>query len=467
MGGGSSRPARQQLPAAVRRREEEDPRPTADTTSGISLSQAQKCTRCDLRIGANASTSVVTLTRAVDLTESDELTKEDVCPSAVRIEANGRSNLYNRTVGTANEFKELWCVIHVNGRDVTEFHRFGGPNIAQCGLDGFTEASRTSNGNNRQRIYCTGNGDYYYVQTNEAPNSGSGQYIPNKKLFIRPDKPFQMSFNGTSFAVTQMAIYRPSPIRIDNIQADAVLSLNDYSDPSATHVVLIPIASGVTYGAAGDFIGRVMENLNAFTMNETTKQYNPLTIPVGNDWSLTNVLPTGRGQDNNEVSVGYFQWTSGELERYPRIETPSLIRWGWRQKAGGVTTIMAYEPIRVSYATSTYLSMLPYAPSAESAPPPNSGYVFREGACLTCADRPSVDPAQLEKMKEDAKNAFLDPVKVIAALVALITAIAGFIATYYAISWVLDGGGRFLLDGTMGFSKWFVGVLKGEAQQQV
>lgn len=363
MGGGSSRPA------PPPRREEEDTRPTADSTSGISLSQAQKCARCDLRIGANASTSIVTLRRSVD--------------------------------------------------------------------------------------------------DPEKPPPAGERFAASKKMFITPDKPFQMSFNGTSFAVTQMAIYRPSPIRIDNVQADAVLSLNDFSDPEATHVILIPIASGVTYGAAGDFIGRIMQNVNAFTTNETTKQFNPLTVPVGNDWSLTNVLPTGRGQDNNEVSIGYFQWNAGELERYARIDTPSLIRWGWRQKPGGVTTIMTYEPVRVSYATSSYISTLPYAPSSESAPAPGAGYVFRQGACLTCSDKPSVDPAKLEAMREDAKNAFLNPVSVVAALVGIIVGAATLIASYYALSWVLDGGGKFLVDGTMGFSKWFVGVLRGEAQQQV
>lgn len=360
MGGGFSLPPK---------REYEDKRPTLDTLSGISLSQALKCNRCDLRVGANASTSIVTLRRSVD--------------------------------------------------------------------------------------------------DPEKPPPANERFAASKKMFIIPDKPFQMSFNGTTFSVTQMAIYRPSPIRVDNVQADAVLSLNDFSDPNATHVILIPISSGVTYGSAGDFVGRVMENVNAFTMNEATGQYYPLTIPVGNDWSLTRVLPTGRGQDNNEVAVGYFQWTSGELERYPRIDTWWYTVWGWRQKAVGVTTIMLYEPIRVSYATSSYIATLPYAPSSDSAPPPGAGYVFREGACSSCAEQPSVDPAQIEAMKEDAKNALLDPVKVVAALVGLITAIAGFIATYYAISWVLDGGGRFLLDGTMGFSKWFVGVLKGEAQQQV
>jgi hypothetical protein len=78
-----------------------------------------------------------------------------------------------------------------------------------------------------------------------------------------------------------------------------------------------------------------------------------------------------------------------------------------------------------------------------------------------------VDPAKLEKMKEDSKNAFLNPVAVVAALVGIIVGAVTLIASYYALSWVLDGNGKFIVDGTMGFSKWFVGVLKGEAQQQV
>lgn len=364
MGGGASRTA------PPPRREEEDARPTlGDATLGVSLSQAQKCSRCDLRIGANASTSVVTLFRSID--------------------------------------------------------------------------------------------------DPEKPPPANERFAASKKLFIQPDKPFQMSFNGTSFAVTQMTIYRPSPIRIDNVQADAVLSLNDFSDPRATHVILIPISSGLTYGPAGDFIGRIMQNVNAFTTNETSGEYNPLTIPVGNDWSLTSVLPVGRGQNNNEVAVGYFQWNAGELERYPRIDTPSLIRWGWRQKSGGVTTIMTYEPIRVSYLTASYIATLPYAPSSDSAPPPSPGYVFREGACLNCSEKPSIDPAQLEAMKEDAKNAFLNPVSVITAFIVIITSLAGFIAAYYALDLALNGGGTFIVTGVTSFSKWFVGVLRGEAQQQV
>jgi len=341
MGNESSKPP-------VETREVVDPYPVSDRSgTGVSVANAQKCRGCILKVGANASTSVVRLIPPVE--------------------------------STLNQQGEL---------------------------EGSPE-----------------------------------QLIGKNKMFIIPDKPFNMQFGPTRFQVTKMALYRPCPIRIENVQADAVLSLNDYSDPTASIVVLVPISSGVTFGASGDFVGRIAEYINAFIVDEASGNKLPQTVPVGNDWELTKLLPVAR--NNTEVSVGYFKYQSKKYERYVRSTTErdnvKTITYGWRPlRTGNFTTILLQEPVRVSYATSTYISYLPYAPSQYTAPPPPvNGYAFQKGACLTCSNPPGIDPAKLEEMQAMQKKGGLSPSTMVYIIVGLVTLLIGTIGMYYGLDFAL------------------------------
>jgi hypothetical protein len=286
-----------------------------------------------------------------------------------------------------------------------------------------------------------------------TPRASGGTRAANK-LFITPDKPFELTLDGKKITVTKMALYRPSPIRVENIQADAVLSLNDYSDPTATAVILLPISAAISYGTPGEFVGRIAENVNAFAVNESTGQYTPLNVPVGNDWSLTRVLEVA-DKTASQVAGGFFKWETAEYERFAKVNTPSLIHYGWRPKGASVTTILMKDPIAVSYVTSTYLSMLPYAPSSESAPPPSANYVYKGPICTTCKGPPKFDPAKIEDLKSSMKPP-ISPLDIVKGVAAALATILVLVAIYFALDFALKGNGQFLRGVSVSVSEFLV-----------
>ncbi len=214
------------------------------------------------------------------------------------------------------------------------------------------------------------------------------------KLLITPDKPFEFRFNGTSFTVNYMTIYRPSPIRVENIQADAVLSLNDYHT-APSHVILIPLSTANTFGLGANFVDRIMANVSGLAEDDT-----PISVSVGNDWTLNSVLPTAQDKSGKVlVSVPYFKWSGGELVEKLIKEFWFLKWYGWVPREGDTTTILLKDPVAVSGLTAAYLQGLPYVPSDKGAPAPMPGYVYQPGKCLTCANKPRVDPAKLEEIQ--------------------------------------------------------------------
>lgn len=466
---------------AISKRIQEDPKPTLEPIAGVSVSGAKECSDCVLSLGTNVSTSMVTLTRsatedaledAPSPCDADKSTERPGRQSALKVpgevacELNGLTT-YHRTVPRdqiaakthCDPGWEEWSREGLAGGASVKIRCFGpcpggqrinGGERWKCEDSNSTWNWGAARNENVQRDHRP---QYNVVLNPVASAARDVKWASNKKMFITPDKPIKLKFNRQEFTVSEMSIYRPCPIRIENIQADAVLSLNDYSTPGATHVVLIPISAGVSFGPAGDFIGRVMQNVNAFVMDESTKQYAPIEMPTGNDWAITRLLPTG--SENNVVASAYFTWTAGEFTPVTISESATHIHRGWQQK-NGITTIMMKEPALVSYMTSTYLTMLPYAPSAESAPPPPSQYKFKKGECLTCPGAPAVDPAKLEEAQEQAKKKWMAPSTLVNGMIGLIISLAGFIAIYYALSWALDGVGNPVVSAVLAGMKWLV-----------
>jgi hypothetical protein len=441
--------------------------PESNPITGVSVSGARECLDCVLSLGTNVSTSMVTLTRSATQDMLDEA--PSVCPDGFveRPAAKSPDNAkYPDEVGCQDG---NWFITYhrnvprdeIDGNQCAQNYSEQGRAVLE---DGSTTLNCFGPCPNGQRV--RGGSEWWRCEDIDTTWNWGGAYNEHigrdarpryalvlhpiasvarevkwgsdKKMFITPDKPIQLKFNGTEFLVKEMAVYRPCPIRVENIQADAVLSLNDYSTEGVSHVILVPISAGVSFGPAGDFIGRVMQNVNAFVMDETTKQFAPIQMPTGNDWSITRLLPTG--SENNIVAAPYFTWVGGEYEDVVVEQSANHIKREWRPKAGGITTIMMKEPALVSYLTSTYISMLPYAPSAESAPAPPTLYTFKKGECLTCPGAPSVDPAKLEALQEEAKNKWMAPSALVNGMIGLIISLAGLFAIYYGVTWALDGG---------------------------
>ena len=285
-----------------------------------------------------------------------------------------------------------------------------------------------------------------YQQTGEFP-------VGKGKLLITLDKPFEFRFNGKPFTVSYMTLYRPSPIRIENIQADAVLSLNDYHTQSS-HVILVPLSSSNTFGEAGNFVDRIMQSVQG--LDEDDK---PLAVTVGNDWTINKVLPTTQEKGGkNVVSVPYFRWQTAQLKETLVIDQPWQKVYAWLPPPGeGITTIMLKDPIPISLLTMTYLQLLPYVPSASGAPGASPLYLYKPGKCLTCVNRPTVDPAKLEDLKKKAADSRgVNPIMIVQIAFGIIAGAVALIGIYYGLKWALSGTGQSLGGGVLSAVRWLI-----------
>lgn len=483
------------------------PAPGAAVTNpvtGVSVEQAEQCDNCTLEVGQNSSTSVVTLTRSMpagQTSQSEQLIAQEIIGSNPCGQGATLGN--EKTVRGRNKYEKL-CV---QGGIRTYFRletveNIGNYNVPQCDEGDDELENRVGLENGRVRVKCgtrcpntdigcpneqqpnpyirtrcqhvcdrTGSGrrrrmdaepridagerPYYYITLVPKPVTAAPVYASDKKLFITPDKPFMLKFKSIEFAVNKMAIYRPCPIRIENVQADAVLSLNDYSDPTAKVVILIPLSATLTYGAAGDFVGRIMQNVNGFVYNEQKNTYNPITMSSGHDWQLTKLLESTQDANGvNTVSKAYFKWDTDAYEKYEVSRNSQIVQNGWRKREGtGITTILMQEPVGISYLTSSYLQLLPYAPSSESAPPPPVAYVYSPPKCTTCTRGPAITDEKLNALRMQAQS-LMDP-KTLAFLVSMFfIALVAMIAIYFALDSALGGNGRFFMSGPVSIAGW-------------
>jgi hypothetical protein len=205
--------------------------------------------------------------------------------------------------------------------------------------------------------------------------SASGGFSSITKAYIRPTIPFQFSFGKDSVTVNVMTLFHPSPIRIENVQHDAVLTLGDMSDPTAKVIVLIPLEGSLNSGTSGQFLARIASYIPGILRPGPTGIYEPVDAPTGKDWSLSQLLPVSPGKG---VTVGYFSWSSiPPLEEYEKryVRNPGF--WpdqqymGWRSNGpSGPRFVMLEKPIPVNPFDLQTIKMLPVTPSDEALPPP-------------------------------------------------------------------------------------------------
>ena len=358
-----------------------DPIPSGLGADGISLSQAVKCKDCTLEVDTNISSSTVKLTR-----ELGDISKTE-CASYIRdglkvsqgilglqeFLAKLRAGEYARE--TTTQDGQVYCqMLGISEENAAKVK---------------TPQDITDDKLERGRV---------------RKLASAGSYSSGTKARFIPSIPFKMKFKATQIVessgptqsvpletevnITQMTLYYPSPVRIDSIQADAVLSLNDPSDSSAKAIVLIPLRGSSGGGEATQFINKIAGNLVTVSeYDRATGTYPSADIQTGSDWSLGKLFTVGtEGKDNMVVKNGFFTWTGlGELEPYIKSSTPFEIRHSWRRKAGSsapqyfmLDTPLSFDSTDLATITR---SLPPTDPSQAISPIPNvSSMVFHKDA---------------------------------------------------------------------------------------
>lgn len=359
----------------------QDPIPTGLGADGISLSQAVKCKDCVLEVDTNISSSTVKLTRELGDISATE------CGSYVRDGAR----LAQGTLGLQEYLAKLRAGEYArktttqDGQDYCQMLSISDENAAKVKTLGDLTEDKLDKGRIRKQ-------------------ATAGSYSSGTKARFIPSIPFKMKFKATQLVessgptksvpletevnITQMTLYYPSPVRIDSIQADAVLSLNDPSDPTAKAIILIPLRGSSGGGEATAFVNKIAANLVTVSeYDKATGTYPVANISTGADWSLGKLFTVGAaGKEGTVVKNGFFTWTGlSEMESYVKSSTPFEIRHSWRRKAGVPVPqyFMLDSPLSIdSTDLATITRSLPPTSPSEAIPPiPNNrDMVFHKDA---------------------------------------------------------------------------------------
>jgi hypothetical protein len=248
--------------------------------------------------------------------------------------------------------------------------------------------------------------------------TGSGGFSSGTKARYIPSIPFKMTFAGTKaaigakgekvflpfnseFSVTQMTIYHPSPIRVDSVQADAMLALNDPSDPNTPSIILIPLrGTNTTDGSAG-FINKLVQSIPSVSAYDAdSASYLDSTVNLGSDWSLGRLFTLDKEEGTGgsaQVKNGFFTWTgvagyertrtdtAGASFAGGRIRGAATIRYSWKPIDGLATPqyFLLDSPLNINLTDLAMItsSLDPTPPAEANHPiPAETSLVFHRGS---------------------------------------------------------------------------------------
>ena len=255
--------------------------------------------------------------------------------------------------------------------------------------------------------------------------------------------------------MSKITLYHPSPLRIDNVQHDAVLTLNDPHDTGTNVVVLIPLVGSISPGPSGAFVGKIAPYIAAMLQPDpNTKAYASVDAATGAGWDLSKVLPVTPNPRTNvvEVSSGYFVWAG--MPRMEEYQVPSRnpyqVRYDWRPAGTAPTYIMMKNPIEISSFDLQSIRMLPMTPAGTAIHTPvMSTLTYKPGpagsdvvGCRTSTtgtvERFDNQCDPLQQVGQPSGTFRLDSGQVITMLSSLIGIIATVIAVYFALKVSVD-----------------------------
>ena len=230
-------------------------------------------------------------------------------------------------------------------------------------------------------------------------------FSPDTKLLLTPALSFEVQFKDASIPVKSMSLYHPCPIRVENIQYDAVLCFNDPAFEPSTHVILVPIKAVSTPDGRSNFFSRFVPYMSALKepKPDSGGEYPDIEVPVGKDWSLTTLFPVSLTKGGTpEVDSGYYVWKAGGTYEGYKEDTSVMDWYRWRPAANNPTYIMLGSAVPISATDlQTITSTLPSTPFRPPFPihPIPAEFVYKP-----CEKAKKASP-----VKESFENAECDP----------------------------------------------------------
>ena len=215
---------------------------------------------------------------------------------------------------------------------------------------------------------------------------GTGLFSASTKLIAKPSIPFRITFNGNDQVIDTISLYHPSPVRIENVQHDAVLSLGDPSDGD-TFIILIPLISTNMGGEAATFVGKIAPAVDGVlaSMGDLSVVPNPIDISTGADWNLTKLIEVGK---QSVASGGFFTWNSSTQTSTVIRDNPVQRTLGWKSTPGPQYVLMA-EPVPINSIDLEAIRRLPHT-KPEQAIHYIGNVTYKAGPPRGCKKGPSI-----------------------------------------------------------------------------
>jgi hypothetical protein len=389
MGGGGSRPA--PAPTIV---EQEPPagsgqssivyadRPDTPRLDGLTRSLSNDCNGCSLQIASGISSSSVKLSR-----EFGEVTD---------VQCKRYKNDRKRVDDKQMSFQDFLGNLKA-GRYLRNL------NNGYCEQISISEEDST-------KVKKIGDVTDDKLQSVRIQKVSSGGFSSDTKAKLTPSIPFKLSFMGQEITVKTMSVYHPCPLRIEGVQPDAVLSLNDPSfDDGSGYIILVPLIAKNSADPSIEFFDRVLPQINALMAPEATGQYITRNIATGTNWSLTKVFSTSKGTgDSLEVQSGYYEWKGMPALERVREDGNNTITYSWKESGKpSPRYIMLDTPVGISSSSlSSITQSLPVTPTSDaihavlySSNPLQRGIVHKQGPPNPSCGRESF--ADMNGVKEE------------------------------------------------------------------
>lgn len=169
--------------------------------------------------------------------------------------------------------------------------------------------------------------------------------------------------------VTHMALYYPAPIRMESVQADAILALNDPSlgAGESNTIILIPLRATNMGMPSSEFVSKLVGSLGAIRDPDPMGgDYPTVTIHTGASWNLSKLFTIAVESEDESVversdaskyfvvKNGYYTWRGFPGYRSTTRTTP-------REKDGRVaisTNTLFYTWDEVSESEAPVYMML-------------------------------------------------------------------------------------------------------------
>lgn len=161
------------------------------------------------------------------------------------------------------------------------------------------------------------------------------------------------SKRSVSYATTTiktLTLFHPCPVRVNNIQYDAVLTLNDPADAKdGDAIIMIPLKGSNRGSVSERFFSSFIKNITTLAFpSDTTGTYPSTDIAVGNTWNLKNVFTLAEGSDGmSKIDDGYYSWDGSLYERGPPVRSGNQIVNGWKPSGKIVRYFMLSYPVNI------------------------------------------------------------------------------------------------------------------------